>query len=143
MSEISLDQAEEIANAALTEAAILGLAPLTVAVLDPGGHLVLLKRQDHSGILRPEIAVAKAWGILGMRLPAHDLVARAQRQQQFYAALNGLARGRMLPVAGGVLARDESERVVGSVGISGDTSENDEACAVAGITGAGLTPWLD
>lgn len=140
---ISLDQASTAVDAALAHGATLGLAPLTVAVLDPGGHLVALKRADGSGILRAEVAIAKAWGVLGMGWPAHELVARAEQRPQFFGALGVLSGGRMLPVAGGVPVKDQAGVLIGAVGISGDTSENDEACAVAGVRAAGLVPWLD
>lgn len=140
---ISLEQASTVVDAALEHGATLGLAPLTVAVLDPGGHLVALKRADGSGILRVEVATAKAWGVLGMGWPARELVTRAEQRPQFFAALGVLSGGRMLPVAGGVPIRDQAGALIGAVGISGDTSENDEACAIAGVRAAGLVPWLD
>ena len=139
---ITLAQASTLADAALARGGELGLAPLTVAVLDPGGHLVVLKRQDGSGILRAELAVAKAWGVLGMGLPAHVLTERAQRAPQFFAALSVLSGGRMIPVPGGVPLRVDGQ-LIGAAGISGDTSDNDEACAVHGAQAAGLVPWLD
>jgi uncharacterized protein GlcG (DUF336 family) len=139
---ISLTQASAVVDAALARGAELGLAPLTVAVLDPGGHLVALKRADGSGILRAEVATAKAWGVLAMGWPARELVQRAERNPQFFAALGVLAGGRMLPAAGGVPIRDGAGRLLGAVGISGDTSDNDEACAVAAVQAAGLVPWL-
>lgn len=141
-SAITLAQASAVADAALAHAGELGLAPLTVAVLDPGGHLVVLKRQDGSGILRAEIAIAKAWGVLGMGLPARGLAERAQRAPQFFAALSVLSGGRMIPVPGGVPLTADGI-VVGAVGISGDTSDNDEACAIYGAREAGLVPWLE
>jgi uncharacterized protein GlcG (DUF336 family) len=142
MTVISLEQAERIADAAFERGRELGLAPLTIAVLDPGGHLVLLKRQDGSGILRGDVAIAKAWGPLAMGWPAQEVVTRAANVPQFFSALTTLSGGRMLPVAGGVPARDAAGELVGSVGISGDTSTNDEVCVVRGIEAAGLTPWL-
>lgn len=143
MAAVTLAQASALVDAALAHGGQLGLAPLTVAVLDPGGHLVALKRQDGSGILRAEIAVAKAWGVLGMGLPARDLAARAHQAPQFFAALTTLSGGRMMPVPGGVPLRDDGGSLVGAAGISGDTSDNDEACAVHGARAAGLIPWLD
>lgn len=143
VTAISLHQASAVVDAALAHGAELGLAPLTVAVLDPGGHLVALKRADGSGILRTEVAAAKAWGVLAMGWPARELVQRADRNPQFFAALGVLAGGRMLPVAGGVPIKDAAGSLLGAVGISGDTSDNDEACAVAGVRAAGLIPWLD
>jgi uncharacterized protein GlcG (DUF336 family) len=139
---VTLDQASVLADAALARGGELGLAPLTVAVLDPGGHLVVLKRQDGSGILRADIAMAKAWGVLGMGLPARALADRAQRAPQFFAALTVLSGGRMMPVAGGV-PLTVAGQLVGAAGISGDTSDNDEACAVHGAQAAGLIPWLE
>lgn len=138
---ISLDRASAVVDAALASGAELGLAPLTVAVLDPGGHLVALKRADGSGILRAEVAMAKAWGVLAMGWPAGELVQRARRQPQFFGALGVLAGGRMLPAAGGVPIKDSRGCLLGAVGISGDTSDNDERCAVAAVRAAGLVPW--
>jgi len=139
---VTLDQAPVLVGAALARGAELGLAPLTVAVLDPGGHLVALKRQDGSGILRAEIAIARAWGVLGMGRPARALAGRAQRAPQFFAALPVLSGGRMMPVPGGVPLTADGQ-VAGAAGISGDTSDNDEACAVHGPRVAGLVPWLE
>ena len=143
MPAVRLAQASVLVDAVLDRAREIGLAPLTAAVLDPGGHLVVVKRQDGSGILRAEIAIAKAWGVLGMGLPARDLVDRARQIPHFFAALTVLSGGRMMPVPGGVPLRDESGAVVGAVGVSGDTSANDEECAVHGARAAGLFPWLD
>lgn len=140
---ITLAQASTIVDVTLARGSDLGLAPLTVAVLDPGGHLVALKRSDGSSIFRADIAMAKAWGVLAMGWPAHELVRRADRMPQFFGALGVLAGGRMVPVAGGVPIRDDADALVGSVGVSGDSSENDEFCAVAGVRAAGLVPWLD
>jgi len=139
---VTLSQASVLVDAALARGAELGLAPLTVSVLDPGGHLVALKRQDGSGILRAEIAMAKAWGVLGMGLPARALTERAQRAPQFFATLSVLSGGRMMPVAGGVPLTVDGQ-IVGAAGISGDTSDNDEACAIHGAQAAGLVPWLE
>lgn len=139
---ITLQQADAVIAAALVRAEELGCAPLTVAVLDAGGHLVALKRQDRSGIVRPEIATGKAWGALGMRLPSRDLARRAEHMPAFFAALAAASHGRMVPVPGGVLVRDGDE-VIGAVGISGDTSDRDEDCAVAGIHVAGLEADTD
>ena len=139
MAAVSLAQATNIVDAALRRGRETDCLPLTVVVLDPGGHAVCLKREDGSGILRVEIATGKAYGALGMGLPSRELAARAQKQPQFYAALGALAGGgRLLPAAGGVLIRSGGE-LVGAVGVSGDTSDKDEVCAVAGIEAAGLT----
>jgi uncharacterized protein GlcG (DUF336 family) len=138
MIPVTLAQANTIITAALENGRALGLAPLTVAVLDPGGHLVALQREDGSGILRVEIATGKAWGALGMGFGTRELAGRASKMPQFFTALAAASQGRMVPVPGGVLIRDPDGRIAGSVGISGDSSDNDEICAIAGIEAAGL-----
>jgi uncharacterized protein GlcG (DUF336 family) len=137
---VSLDQARAIADAALAAGRAQGFQPLTVAVLDPGGHLVALAREDGSGILRPQIATGKAWGALGMGFGTRELAARAERMPSFVASLSAVSDGRIVPVPGGVLIRDPAGAVLGAVGISGDTSDNDETCAVTAIQATGLTP---
>lgn len=138
MSELSLKAASQIADAALERGRALGLAPLTVVVLDAGGHLKVAKREDGSSLLRPEIAMGKAWGVLGMGFGGRELARRAARAPQFFTALTELAAGRMVAAAGGVLIRTEAGDIVGAIGISGDLSEKDEECAVSGIAAAGL-----
>ena len=138
MPGIALNQANTIIEAALTRGTELALAPLTVAVLDSGGHLVAFQRQDGSGILRFDIAYGKAWGALGMGFGSRELANRAQHMPGFFAALAAASQGRIVPVPGGVLIQDASGTIVGAVGISGDTSDNDESCALAGINAAGL-----
>jgi uncharacterized protein GlcG (DUF336 family) len=140
MPGITLDQARIIVAHARTRGRELGLAPLTVAVLDAGGHLVALEREDRSGILRPEIAFGKAWGALGMGFGSRELFARSQAAPAFIDAIAAASQGRLVPAPGGVLAEDGAGAVLGAVGISGDTSDKDETCAVAGIEAAGLTP---
>ena len=107
-------------------------------MLDAGGQLKAAKREDGSSLLRPEIAMGKAWGVLGMGFGGRELARRAARSPQFFAALSELAHGRMVPVAGGVLIRAVDGAIVGSVVISGDASDKDEDCAVHGIAAAGL-----
>jgi uncharacterized protein GlcG (DUF336 family) len=112
-----------------------------VAVLDDGGHLKAFAREDGAGIVRPQIAMGKAWGALGMGIGSRALARRitAEPQQQaFFGALNAMSGGRVVPAAGGVLVKDAQGVVVGAVGISGDASDKDEACALAGIAAAAL-----
>ncbi|MFI9380797.1 heme-binding protein [Kutzneria sp. NPDC052558] len=135
---LSLDQASAVVDAALRHAVERGCEPLTVAVLDPGGHLLVLKRQDGSAILRPQIAQAKAWGALGMGRGTRALAGRAALAPSFFIALAAMSGGNVVPVPGGVLVRDEKGVILGSVGVSGDHPDNDEACAVFGIEHAGL-----
>ena len=141
MSGLKLEQAKTIIREALDEGRRTDCAPLTVAVLDAGGHLKSFAREDGSGILRPEIASGKAWGALGMGFGSRTLLERAQsskKSQIFFTALASVSDGRVVPVPGGVLIRDQDGEIVGAAGISGDTSEKDEACAIAGIEAAGL-----
>ena len=135
---VTLAQASTIVDVALKKAREMSLAPLTVAVLDAGGHLVAFKREDKSGILRYDIAYGKAWGALGMGFGSRTLSERAANTPQFFNALHAVSGGRLVTAPGGVLIRDASDDVIGAVGISGDTSDKDEACAIAGIEAAGL-----
>jgi len=133
---LTLEQAEQALNGALLKSAEAGFEPLTIAVLDAGGHLVVLKRQDGSGILRAEIAIGKAYGALGFGLGSRSL---ADKNSNFLAAVANASGGRLVPVPGGVLVRDsETNRIIGAMGVSGDSSGNDEMAAVFGIEGAGL-----
>jgi uncharacterized protein GlcG (DUF336 family) len=140
MTPLSLTQANLIADKALEKAQTLGFQPQTVAVLDAGGHIKVIKRSDGASLLRPEIAFGKAWGVLGMGFGGRDLAKRAEQAPAFFTALNAISNGRMVPVAGGVLIKDAQSEIIGSIGISGDTSDNDEICAVAGVTAAGFIP---
>ncbi|MBO0828659.1 MAG: heme-binding protein [Streptosporangiales bacterium] len=141
MTRLGLAAAQTIAAEAIALGRRAGYQPLTVSVLDGGGHVVLLHREDGSGILRPQIASGKAWGALGMGLGSRELGVRARERPEFFAALSALAPGGLVPVAGGVLVRDPRSRdVLGAVGISGDTSDHDEECAVHGIERAALLP---
>jgi uncharacterized protein GlcG (DUF336 family) len=140
MSNVTLAQASIIVDKALEHGRSLKLKPLTVAVLDAGGHLVALKREDNSSLLRPQIAEGKAWGVLGMGFGGREFARRATAAPAFITAINIAAEGRIVPAPGGVLIRSGAGAIIGSVGISGDVSEQDEACAVHGIRAAGLVP---
>ena len=140
MSGLTLAQANTIIDAALKKGRDLSLAPLTVVVLDAGGHAVALKREDRSGIMRVEIATGKAWGGLGMGFGSRELFERSSKQPMFITAIAAVSQGRLVPVPGGVIIRGTGGDIVGAVGISGDTSDNDEICAIAGIEAAGLKP---
>jgi uncharacterized protein GlcG (DUF336 family) len=140
MESLTLEKANVIVDKALEKGRELGLAPLCVAVLDAGGHLKVFKREDKASLLRPQIAIGKAWGVLGMGFGGRELARRAAKVPAFFNALSDLSGGKMVPVPGGVIIRSASGEILGSVGISGDTSENDEICAVYGIKAAGLTP---
>lgn len=135
---VTLEEADLIADGTLAEGRARGAQPLTVVVLDAGGHPVVVKRSDRSGILRFEIAFGKAYGALGFGLPSRTLFARAAENPNFFAAVVAASEGRVVPNPGGVLLRDGAGRIVGAVGVSGDTGDMDELCAVAGIARSGL-----
>ncbi len=135
---VTLAQASTIVDVALKKARETNLAPLTVAVLDAGGHLVAFKREDKSGILRFDIAFGKAWGALGMGFGSRTLAGRAAKTPQFFTMLAAASSGRIVTNPGGVLIHDGGGAIIGACGISGDTSDKDEMCAVAGIEAAGL-----
>jgi uncharacterized protein GlcG (DUF336 family) len=135
---LTLAHASVIVDKALEKGRELGFKPLTVVVLDAGGHLKAMKREDGSSLLRPEIAGGKAWGALGMGFGGREFARRAAANPVFIQALSVASGGRVVPVPGGVLIRDATGEIAGAVGISGDTSENDETCAVYGIACAGL-----
>lgn len=138
MSSLTLEAAAKITDAALEEAARRKFAPLCVVVLDPGGHALVLKRMEKASISRPQIATAKAAGCLGMGLGGRELARRAQAVPAFFTALASIFPQGIIPVAGGVLIRNAAGELLGAMGVSGDTSDNDEICAVAGIQAAGL-----
>ena len=139
MAKLTLDQAQIIVEKALAKGKDMKLNPLTVAVVDDGGHLKAFARSDGPGAaLRPQIATGKAFGAVGMGRSSRQLGAMFQERPHFGAALVSASEGRMIPVPGGVLIKSGDE-VVGAVGVSGDTSDNDEIAAVAGIEAAGLT----
>jgi uncharacterized protein GlcG (DUF336 family) len=138
MSKLLLSAASTIVDKALEKAAELGMNPMTVAVLDAGGHLVAFKRQDNSGILRPDIAYGKAWGALGMGAGSRGLAQRAEIAPAFFTALASVSGGRLIPVPGGVLIRNKDGEIIGAVGVSGDLPDKDEAVALFGIEQAGL-----
>lgn len=140
MPNISLTDATRIVDASLAKGRELSLEPLTVFVLDAGGHLVSAKREDDSGILRCELAMGKAYGALGFGLGSRELAKRAQKVPSFISSASDASGGRLVPAPGGVLIRNADGKVIGAVGISGDTGENDEVCAVAGIEAVNLSP---
>lgn len=133
-----LPDATTIIDAALAEARTRSLAPLAVAVLDAGGHLVAYKREDGAGIVRFDIAYGKAWGSLGMGFGTRELTERAAKNPAFVTVLATVSGGRMVPSPGGVLVVDAQGEMIGAVGISGDIGDNDEICAVVGIEKAGF-----
>ena len=135
---VTLAQASTIVDAVLKKARELKQMPQTVVVLDTGGHVVCAKREDGSGIVRFEIAVGKAYGSLGMGWGSRTMMERAAQNPNFLTSIVVASGGRLVPNPGGVLIRNANNQVLGAVGISGDTGDNDEIIAVAGIEAAGL-----
>src|SRR5450631_36477 len=139
MAELTLEIARKILDAALAKGVGKKLKPLVVTVLDARGCVKISAAQDGTSLLRSEIAHGKAYGALAMGMGSRALFQRAQEQAYFVNAVNALALGRLVPVPGGVLIQD-GNNLLGAVGVSGDTSDNDEICAIAGIEAAGLKP---
>jgi uncharacterized protein GlcG (DUF336 family) len=137
MTELTLDLARKILDVALAKGVEKKLKPICVVILDPRGCVKASAAQDGTSLLRSEIAHGKAYGALAMGMGSRALFQRAQEQAYFVGAVNTLAQGRMVPVPGGVLIQDGGV-LLGAVGVSGDTSDNDEICAIAGIEAAGL-----
>lgn len=140
MSDLTLETANRIIAAALAKAAAEGFKPLGVSVLDAGGHLVAFQRQDGASFLRPEMSAGKAYGAVAVGMGARKLEAMAKERPHLMAGVADVSAGKVLPVTGGVLIRSADGAILGAVGISGDSSDNDEAAAIAGIEAAGLTP---
>lgn len=138
MTDVSLDQARSIVDAALRHARDQGFKPLVVAVLDARGAYKALAAEDGTSLKRAEIAHGKAYGALTLGMGSRAIAKRAEQQAYFVAAVTHVAGGALIPVPGGVLVRDSGGALLGAVGISGDTSDNDEAAALAGIEAAGL-----
>ena len=138
MVEITSNKAKRIINQAFSMGKELGLKPLSVIVLDAGGHCKAFERQDGAAPGRFAIADGKANAAIQMGMPSSKLMERAEQQAYFIDALNGAYGGRIIPVPGGVLVKDKKGTIIGAVGVTGDSSENDVLAAVAGIEAAGL-----
>ncbi|HXL13956.1 MAG TPA: heme-binding protein [Bradyrhizobium sp.] len=137
MAELTLAVARKILDVALAKAVEMKLKPLVITVLDARGCVKACAAQDGTSLLRSEVANGKAYGALAMGMGSRALFQRAKDQAYFIDAVNTLAQGRLVPVPGGVLIQDGTT-LLGAVGVSGDTSDNDEICAIAGIEAAGL-----
>ena len=135
---ISLSQSRMLIEGALAEGRALDLKPLSVVVLDPRAAMVAMMSEDGVSQMRARIAHGKANAAIALGMGTRALMNRAEQQAYFIQAINGVAGGDMVPVPGGVLIQDQEGTLLGAVGISGDTSDNDEAAAIAGIEAAGL-----
>ena len=135
---ITLAQSRTLIDAALAKGRALDLKPLSVVVLDPRAAIVAMMSEDGVSQMRARIAHGKANAAIALGMGTRALMNRAEQQAYFIQAVNGVAGGDMVPVPGGVLIQDQEGALLGAVGISGDTSDNDEAAAIAGIEAAGL-----
>jgi uncharacterized protein GlcG (DUF336 family) len=138
MTLLTLEKANQIIETAINKARELNLSPLTVVVLDEAGHLKALQREDGASMIRQQIATAKAWGAVNMGVSSRSLAGVAVQRPDFMNALVNIADGKIMPAPGGVLIRDDDNRLIGAVGISGDSSDQDERCAIAGIEDVGF-----
>lgn len=138
MNELTLLEADAIAQGTIDGAVQRGLNPICVSVLDSGGHPLVVKRQEKATFLRVDIATAKAWTAVSLAAPSRNFAAMAEARPQFVTSLVSISQGRMAPAAGGVLVLRDGA-IIGSVGVSGDTPDNDEAAALDGVKAAGLT----
>lgn len=139
MAEITLRKARTIIKTVLTKGREMDLKPLSVVILDAGGHVKSFEREDGAAPGRFGIAHGKAYGAVMLGMAGRAQMARAEQQAYFMAAVNGVYGGAVVPVPGGVLVRDKTGAIIGAVGVTGDTSDNDAIAALAGIEAAGLT----
>ncbi len=135
---VKLELARTLIRDSFLHGKSLNLKPLSVVVLDPGGYPIAFERQDGASNLRFKMAHAKAFGALGLGMGSRGIFNRAEQQPYFVECVNGMADGQMLPVPGGVIVRTKGGDIMGAIGITGDTSDNDEACAIFAIENAQL-----
>jgi uncharacterized protein GlcG (DUF336 family) len=138
MTKLTLAQANTIIDVALKKGQDAKMKPLSVAVLDAGGNLIAFKKSDNSSVMRFEVAYGKAYGAIGMGMASRNLETMALQRPHFANALAAASGGKVIPVAGGILVKDKDGDVIGAVGVTGDTSDNDELAAKSGVEAAGL-----
>ena len=138
MARISLAEANRMISAALARGEESGFKPLSVSVLDAGGHIIAFQRQDGASNLRYQIATGKAYGALALGIGPRAVDKLARERPHFFAGLSGVSEGKIIPVPGGALVRTEAGEIIGAIGVTGDTSDNDEICALAGVEAAGF-----
>jgi uncharacterized protein GlcG (DUF336 family) len=138
MTDITLEQADSIVHGAIEQARAAGAPPISIVVLDRAGHVVSARRQDGASMFRFDVALGKAWTSAAFGVSSRKLAKKAAGNPNFFVSLASTAQGRLLPNPGGLPIRLPSGEVIGAVGISGDSGENDEKFAAAGIAGAGL-----
>jgi uncharacterized protein GlcG (DUF336 family) len=139
MPEISASKARTIIRKTMAKGEEMGFKPLSVVVLDTGGHVKAFERADGSAPGRFGIAQGKAYGAIMLGMPGSAQMARAEQQAYFMAAVNGVYGGKVVPVPGGILVHDKRGNLIGAIGVTGDTSDNDVVAGLAGLEAAGLT----
>ena len=140
MHRLNLAQANALIDAAFAHGGELGLKPLTVTIHDPGGHLIACQRQDGASNMRVKLAGGKACGALALGVSSRTIGDMAVDRPHFVASVDTMSEGGMVPAAGGVIVCDGEGTILGAIGVTGDTSDNDEACALAAIAKLGLKP---
>ncbi|MBS0451039.1 MAG: heme-binding protein [Proteobacteria bacterium] len=138
MSSLTLQQAQTIIDAALKKSKEAGYQPMGIAVLDASGNLKAFASEDGASMFRFEVARAKAWGAVGMGVSSRKLAERAKDNPNFFVSLAATASGKFLPQTGAVVVRDGAGKLLGAVGASGGTGDEDEAICIAGVLAAGL-----
>jgi uncharacterized protein GlcG (DUF336 family) len=139
MPSLTLAQANQIIAGALAKSKASGFKPMGVAVLDDAGHLKAFAREDGASMFRFEVAQGKAWGAVGMGASSRTLMQRAKDNPNFFVSLAATSGGRFLPQTGAVLVKDAAGNVLGAVGASGGTGDEDELICIAGVESAGLS----
>jgi uncharacterized protein GlcG (DUF336 family) len=143
MHKLTLKKANAIIEAAFLESQKLLLQPMSIVILDAGGHLIAFQRQDNAAILRFDIAFSKAYGALGMGIGSRGLALKAKEIPDFINGAINASKGRLIPAPGGVLIINDNNNIIGAAGASGDTSDNDEQSLIIGIQSVGFTPKID
>ena len=138
MEALTLAQAQQIIAGALAQSKVAGYLPMGIAVLDDSGNLKAFAREDGASMFRFEIAQGKAWGAVGMGVSSRVLAQRAKDNPNFLLSLAASSSGRFLPQPGAVLIKNAAGQVLGAVGASGGTGDEDEAICIAGVQSAGL-----
>ena len=140
MHRLTLAQANALIDASFAKGADLGFKPLTVTIHDPGGHLIACQRQDGASNMRVKLAGGKACGALALGVSSRTIGEMAVERPHFIASVDTMSEGGMVPAAGGVIVCDAGGTILGAIGVTGDTSDNDETCALAAIESQGLRP---
>jgi len=138
MTTLTLEQANTIIHAALAKSKASGFKPMGIVVLDAAGDLKAYAREDGASMFRFDVARGKAWGAVGMGVASRALADRAKDNPNFFVSLAATAQGRFLPQTGAVVIKDADGNVIGAVGASGGSGDEDELICIEGVRAAGL-----